>query len=143
MIPRTRQDYQDILDQLYAAIEGLDVSGYQWDSSDAWLRSRQPAELTVPLRHLEVWCQIGGIRPSRGSMLEYSGRLVIACRYQPDDDAMSQGIYQAAVYDLWRLLTTWSALDCRTSPTSTTDPMSDGSWLVGAIDFTLSIPWRP
>jgi len=142
MLTRDGQWYQRLLDDLYGYIEGLDVAGYRWDSTDAWRRARAPQIGGAPLHHLEVWIDLGA--PSRsGSIVEHAARAVYACRYQADDDALSQGIAQGSIYNLFEALTVWTREDgCRTQPLRADLAAYPGGWIVIEFAFNLRYQWR-
>ena len=142
MLTRDRQWFGAVLDALYGALTARSCAGYRWDDSDGWIQARAPQESVTPLRHLECWIDIGA--PTRsGSYHEHASRLVYAVRYQPDDDAMSQGIMQASAFDVSELLTTWTGPgDSRTSFTRATPTAVPGGWIVVDVEFTLRYPWR-
>lgn len=142
-VPRDRQWYQALLDDLYDSVEGLDVSAYRWSDSDGWERSRAPQVEDAPLQHLECWVDLGAPSMPRGSMIDHDARLIWAVRYQPDDDALSQGICHASIDDVRNLLNTWGRTDgARTRWQRATITAAAAEWLVVESEFTLSYPWR-
>lgn len=142
MLIRDRQWFGGLLGALYTALAARSCAGYRWDESDGWIRSRAPQESTTPYRHLECWIDLGDLTRA-GSYHEHAARLVYAVRYQPDDDAMSQGIAQASVADVAEMLTTWTGPgDSRTSFGRATLTSAAAGWLVVVVEFSIRYPWR-
>lgn len=144
MVILDRRWYQVLLGDLYTSIEALDVNAYRWEDSDGWLRARSgPGVDAAPNHHLEVWINLGN--PSRnGSMQEHAARATYSVLYQPEDDAMSQGVLHASIADLLNLLTYWGRADGVRSggPLSATVEAVAGGWLVVEVSFTIRYPWR-
>lgn len=142
MLSRDRQWYGTLLGALYSALILRSCAGYRWDDTDGWIQARAPQESTTPYRHLEFWIDLGDMQRV-GSHHEHASRLVYAARYQPDDDALSQGIVQASVSDVAELLTSWTGPgDSRTSFTRASMTADPAGWLVVVVEFTLRYSWR-
>ena len=138
---KTASYYRDLLDRLYSAITGLDVSGYRWSDSDGWVRERRPLPTSRPTRHLEAWIDLGDVARD-GSHMVHSSSLVYSVRYQPDDDGRSQGILHASISDVADLLTDFCTTDARTSFQTAKIEVSTSEYLYITVSFTTRYPWR-
>lgn len=84
--------YADVLDSLYAAIEGQDPSPYRGLDHDAWTRARR-LPTSDDVGHLLTYIWLDGI-PAGGVLdggwaIDRTGRLAFVHRYNPDDDSTS------------------------------------------------------
>lgn len=142
-IRHDRQWWSGLLESLYGAILGQDAGGYRWDDTDAWTRSRLPVVEPQPLAHLEIWIDLGQPTGIQGSHVLRAATLIWACRYQPDDDGLSQSICQASLDAVMATLLEWPGYDgARIVPQSATIQAVSGAWLAVSLSATLSVPWR-
>lgn len=136
--------YRQLLEDLYAGIERLDVTGYRWDESDGWRQSRGELLSGLPGLHLETWIDLGGVGEIRGSDMVHESSAIYAVRYQDDDDSLSQAILHASTRALMLHLLTWARPDgVRTSPQGSRIETAAHGWLVVTVTFQTRIPWRP
>ncbi len=134
--------YSQIIEDLFTALSELDTTGYQWLESDAWTQALNwdPVGTT---QHLECWLNLGGSAELRQSMIRHAAELHIPIRFEPDDDAVSQGRMHAAIRAALDLLTCWrSSAGVRSEPTSFEITAVEGrdSWVIAVIYFTLNVP---
>lgn len=88
--------YQRVLDALYDALAGLSTVGYQWSSDDRWTRGRFVDLATGATRHLATWIDLGEQDDYVRSHVRHKARMITACRYAEEQDAVSQGRMHAA-----------------------------------------------
>lgn len=134
--------YAHVLEELYRAIKGLDVSGYRTQDSDGWSQARHLGEHGRPTEHLETLIDLGGAEVS-ASFIDHDARLYFHFRYSPDDDSLSQARMHAAARDVTAMLDKWSLPTGERTATQRYQPLSpdeDGSWVLVELTFLLRIP---
>tara|TARA_Y100000034_G_scaffold130314_1_gene188395 strand:+ start:602 stop:1027 length:426 start_codon:yes stop_codon:yes gene_type:complete len=136
-----RETYLAALDSLYAAITGLDVSGYRLHASDKWTRARRIVAADGGTDHLEAWIGLGGITAIHRDKMVHEAVASFLFRYRPDDDGHSQASLQAAQADMVLLLTSWSGpRGARSIPTTCVVRPSSGEFLMVDVFFDF---WNP
>jgi len=134
--------YEELLDDLYDGIEGLNVAGYRWDDTDGWERSRGPLLDGAPAHHLEFWIDLGGSKLD-GSQMVHESSVLYSVRYQQEEDPRSQGIAQASIRDMMMHLMRWGRQDgVRTRPINS-QIAATADYMILTVSFETRIPWRP
>lgn len=132
--------WTNLLEAFYTGLEGRDVSGYAWHTSDGWTQSRHATKWT---KHLECWVDLGGELSRSGAAFEHQASLAFSLRYKPDDDSVSQARMHAAIRDAAEFLARVQLPHgCRV--TDITGAQIDGPFPSGFVEavvrFTLHVP---
>ena len=129
--------YQRLLEALYSGLEGRDVTGYAWDASDGWTRSRTPPDWRA---HLECWIDLGGRVVFGAPSYTHECRLVFGARYHADSDSLSQARLQAAIRDAAEYLLTRPLPDgarVQTLTDALVEGVYEGGWVTCTVSFDL------
>ena len=138
-IYRDAADFDALLQSLYTALGNLPTGGYQWDPSDRWTQALYPGGQT---RHLETWIDLGGAVSWDRAVVRHEAALVVAMRYHPDDDSISQARIHAAARCAMDMLQGWSMTDgTRALPTGVQPlELATAEWVRVTVTFTLTYP---
>ena len=137
--------FRTILESIASAIEALPTTLYQWDSTDAWTRSRTTGPLGDDAHHLEFRIDLGQPRMNGTVLVFDSATIEYVSRAGHDDDFTSQGRILDSALDVFTLLATWGlpAYGARTLPDTWQILEADSELTRVRIPFTLTIvSWR-
>lgn len=85
--------FVDLIEAMYQAIEGLSPTGYRSADSDAWTRARGPQ----PTTHLSFYV-FAGDDVTVGATFVLGSRVIVACRYVPEQHPAHLARAHAAAY---------------------------------------------
>lgn len=137
---RTASYFEGLLNALYGGLEARDVTGYAWDASDRWARSRTPGEWRS---HLECWLDLGGTLRLDPPSYQHECRLVFAARYHADSDVQAQSRLQAAIRDACEYLLAVQLPDSArvlTITSATVEGTYEGGWVEVTVSFLMQVP---
>ncbi len=139
--------YQEMLESMASALEGLNTQGYRWADSDRWRRARTLDATRKGTRHLEFWIDLGKDTSLRGrtGLLHERCELTVVCRYSLDDNFRAQGIIRNAGLAAIGALLAWGypSIGARVVPEGMHIESTDSEWARVAVPFHLLIAeWR-
>ena len=132
--------FQRLLEALYGGMEGRSTTGYAWDPSDRWTRSRTPLDWRA---HLECWMDLGGTVTLAPPGYEHACRLIFGARYHADDDSTSQARLHAAIRDACEYLLAVPLPDSARVlglDSAEIEGVYEGGWVTCTIGFSLHLP---
>ena len=139
--------YQAVLDTLYGAIEGMDVTGYRDTTTEAgrWHRARRGTPDHGITEDLGFWIDLGNHATFERSQVTHTAGIVFAVRYRPDHDCADQARLHGAIRALEEHLQGTGYQipgGMRTVPRTAVMslPKAGDAWVQVDLSFTLTLP---